>query len=146
VSSAPRPAVPLPGLTTLHHIGYVVASIENSVESFVRSIGGSWDREVFLDPIQKVRVTFLKGPQPGEAQIELVEPATEDSPVTRFLSRGGGLHHLCYEVDDLNAHLHFCRSVGTLIIREPAPAVAFSGRHIAWGLTKKRLLIEFLER
>jgi methylmalonyl-CoA/ethylmalonyl-CoA epimerase len=135
-----------PGFTLLHHIGFVVASIQDSVESFVCPIGGSWSGKIFLDPVQKVRVTFLKGSQMGEAQIELVEPAAADSPVSHFLSRGGGLHHLCYEVDDLEAQLAFCRSVGIMIVRQPAPAVAFNGRRIAWGLTKKRLLMEFLER
>jgi len=93
-----------------------------------------------------VRVSFFGGRNGTDPLIELVEPGADDSPVTRFLERGGGLHHLCYEVDDLEGHLEFCKSVGNKIIKPPAPAVAFGGRRIAWAVTRKRLLVEFLER
>ena len=129
----------------LHHIGFVVLSIQDSAESFASSLGATWDGNIVFDPIQKVRVTFFQGRQPTDALIELVEPGTPESPVSQFLNRGGGLHHLCYEVGDLESHLRFCRSVGTVIIRPPVPAVAFGGRRIAWGVTKKKLLVEFLE-
>ena len=86
-----------------------------------------------------------RGANATDPLIELVEPAGPDSPVSRFLRGRGGLHHLCYEVDDLEAHLAFCKSIGTIVIRPPVPAVAFGGRRIAWALTRKRLLVEFLE-
>jgi methylmalonyl-CoA/ethylmalonyl-CoA epimerase len=129
----------------LHHIGFVVFSIEESAESFAVSLGATWDGNIVFDPLQKVRVTFFQGHNPTDPLIELVEPGGPESPVSRFVERGGGLHHLCYQVKDLDSHLRFCRSVGTVIIRPPVPAVAFGGRRIAWGVTKKRLLMEFLE-
>ena len=136
----------MPGQVKLHHIGYVVMSIEESGESFARSLGATWDGNITFDPLQRVRVTFLKGANPSDCLIELVEPGDAESPVTRFVKQGGGLHHLCYEVDDLEAHLEFCKSVGTMVIRKPVPAVAFGGRRIAWALTRKRLLVEYLEK
>ena len=129
----------------LHHIGFVVLSIQESAETFAQSVGATWDGNIVFDPLQKVRVTFFQGHHPTDPLIELVEPGGPESPVTQFLKRGGGLHHLCYEVKDLESHLRFSQSVGTVIIRRPVPAVAFGGRRIAWGLTKKRLLVEFLE-
>ncbi|MGB7437328.1 MAG: VOC family protein [Candidatus Acidiferrum sp.] len=130
----------------LHHIGFVVSSIQENAESFAQSLGGLWDGKIIFDPTQKVRVSFLQGRNAADPLIELVEPGGPESPVSRFLERGGGLHHVCYEVDDLGAHLTFCKSVGTIIIRQPVSAVAFGGRRIAWGITKKKLLMEFLER
>ena len=135
-----------PNQPRMHHIGYVVASIQESGESFAVSLGATWDGNIILDPIQKVRVTFLQGHCSSDPLVELVEPGGPDSPVSRFLERGGGLHHLCYEVEDLESHLAFCKSLGTIIIRPPVPAVAFGGRRIAWAITKKKLLVEFLER
>jgi methylmalonyl-CoA/ethylmalonyl-CoA epimerase len=137
----PRP----PGQQKLHHIGFVLASIQESAESFARSLGATWDGNIIFDPLQNVRVTFLQGAHVSDALIELVEPGGPGSPVSRFLEQRGGLHHLCYEVEDLELHLAFCKSVGTIIVRPPVPAVAFGGRRIAWALTKKRLLLEFLE-
>jgi hypothetical protein len=49
-------------------------------------------------------------------------------------------------VDDLESHLAFCKSVKNIVIRPPVPAVAFGGRRIAWAISRKRLLMEFLER
>jgi methylmalonyl-CoA/ethylmalonyl-CoA epimerase len=130
----------------LHHIGFVVSSIQESGETFLQSLGASWDGKIIFDPVQKVRVSFIQGKNPSDPLIELVEPGAPESPVSRFLERGGGLHHLCYEVENLDAHVAFCKSVGTIIIRPPVPAVAFGGKRIAWGVSKRRLLMEFLER
>ena len=129
----------------LHHIGFVVFSIQESVEGFARAVAATWDGNVFFDPIQKVRVTFFKGHNPADPLIELVEPSGPASPVSSFVRRGGGLHHLCYEVPDLQAHLNFCKSVRAKIICPPVPAVAFGGRRIAWAVTRNRLLMELLE-
>jgi methylmalonyl-CoA/ethylmalonyl-CoA epimerase len=125
-------------------VGYVVSSIEETVESFSRSVNGTWNGIVIHDPIQKVRVTFVDTPGTN-VQIELVEPAAEQSPVRTFLATGGGLHHLCYEVHDCNCTLAKMRERKAMIVRRPKPAAAFGGRNIAWVLTAEKLLIELLE-
>jgi methylmalonyl-CoA/ethylmalonyl-CoA epimerase len=131
---------------TFHHIGFVVASIQASVDGFLQSLQAEWDGTIFHDPNQLVRVTFLHSRQPGNPVVELVEPAGEKSPVIPFLKRGGGLHHLCYEIDDLEEQLRLSRGQGGLVVRPPLPAVAFAGRRIAWVYTKNKLLLEYLER
>lgn len=144
-SSTLMRAVAPPGCVKLHHVGFVLDSIEENAEALALSLGATWDGKIVFDPIQEVRVTFLQGSCANESMIELVEPAGPESPVSRILKRGGGLHHLCYEVENLESHLEFCRSVGMTIMRKPVPAVAFGGRRIAWVLAKRRLLIEYLE-
>jgi methylmalonyl-CoA/ethylmalonyl-CoA epimerase len=129
-----------------HHIGFVVASIQDAVPAFLDALHAEWDGKIFHDPNQAVRVTFLSSNGPGNPLLELVEPAGEKSPVIPFLKRGGGLHHLCYEVDGLDEQLAVSRAQGGLIVRPPIPAVAFGGRRIAWVYTKNKLLIEYLER
>src|ERR1700684_125011 len=93
----PRP----PGQLKFHHIGFVLASIQESSESFARSLGATWDGNIIFDPLQQVRVTCLQGAHVNDPLIELVEPGGPESPVSRFLKHRGGLHHLCYEVEDL---------------------------------------------
>ena len=133
---------------SLHHIGYVVTSIEASMPGFITMLGGTWDSEIIHDPLQKVRVSFLKTPSFSQnVQVELIEPAAEDSPVLSFLKkRGGGLHHLCYEVNNLDAHLEHMWQGGAMLVRPAMPAVAFNQRRIAWMMTPQKLLLEFLER
>jgi methylmalonyl-CoA/ethylmalonyl-CoA epimerase len=130
----------------LDHVGFVVASIPDVAPAFAAATGTPWSGEIIHDPLQLVRVTFLRGPQPGDSGLELIEPAGPDSPVLRFLKRGGGLHHVCYEVPSLDEQLRVSRSGGALVVRPPLPAAAFGGRRIAWVYTKQDLLIEFLER
>jgi methylmalonyl-CoA/ethylmalonyl-CoA epimerase len=131
---------------SFHHVGFVVASIEKSAESFAQSLGAEWDGHIIHDPNQGVRVTFLRSRHAADPLFELVEPAGENAPVQAFVQRGGGLHHVCYEVENLEEALARMRAVGGLITRPPLPAVAFAGRRIAWVYTKNKLLIEYLER
>jgi methylmalonyl-CoA/ethylmalonyl-CoA epimerase len=129
----------------LHHVGFVVANIETAMPGFLRSLAAEWDGHVFHDPLQKVRVAFL-ATRAQDPLIELVEPAGDDSPVSRFLQeRGGGLHHVCYEVAHLEEELIAFRSRGASIAKRPLPAVAFGGRRIAWVITSEKLLVELLE-
>lgn len=131
---------------TLHHLGFVVASISAVAEEFAFSISAQWDGKITLDPIQRVRVTFLTPLDVRNPVDELIEPASEGSPVSNFLKKRGGLHHVCYEIDDLEAGLRDARGAGLAIVAEPAPAAAFADRRIAWICSRHRLLIELLER
>lgn len=131
---------------SLHHIGIVVPSIADTAEGYAHSLGISWNREIIHDPIQQARITFLRSCAPHQPAIELVESAGDDSPLCRFAAHGGGLHHVCYEIANLPAQLQQSRAAGCLIIRQPAPALAFGARSIAWVYTPQKLLVEFLER
>jgi methylmalonyl-CoA/ethylmalonyl-CoA epimerase len=128
----------------LHHIGIVVPQIRPVFEGFALSVGGRPDSEIIYDPLQQVSVAFIRPDTPGPA-IELIEPGAENSPVSNLAKTGGGLHHLCYEVDNLETELEIARSHGGIVVRKPLPAVAFGGRRIAWVFTKYRLLVEYLE-
>ena len=131
---------------TFHHVGYVVKSIEVIATNFAQSLSLLWNGEIFYDPLQGARVSFFQSSKSGNPTIELVAPEGTGSPVYRFLQQGGGLHHLCYEVDSLEKQLHHVRSNGDLIVRRPLPAVAFGGRRITWVYTRNKLLVEYLER
>jgi methylmalonyl-CoA/ethylmalonyl-CoA epimerase len=145
MSGEPQQNLRPPTHVRLHHIGYVVSSIQESSQTFSVALGATWTGDIIFDPIQKVRVSFFQSQNKSDPLIELVEPGEPKSPVTRFLERGGGMHHLCYEVSDLEAHLRLCKPLGIVTIRRPVSAVAFDGRRIAWAVAKKGPLLEFLE-
>jgi methylmalonyl-CoA/ethylmalonyl-CoA epimerase len=131
---------------TFHHKGYVVESIDSSVNRFISSLCLAWDERIFADALQGARVTFLR--HLGNAynpMIELVWPLQENSSVRSFLKKGGGLHHICYEVDSLEVIWSTVRPKGDLIVRQPLPAIAFDGREIAWLYTRSKLLVEYLQ-
>lgn len=130
----------------LHHVGYVVRSIQQAAEGFARSLALEWDGRIVHDPLQTVYVSFLRPRIQGNPVIELVEPEGSDSAVSKFSEQGGGLHHLCYEVDSLAKQLQWTRDNRDLVVRPSVPAAAFEGRRIAWIYTRNKLLVEYLER
>jgi methylmalonyl-CoA/ethylmalonyl-CoA epimerase len=132
---------------TLHHIGYVVASIPEIAEGFAKSIHADWDGLILHDPLQGVHVSFFANRAVRQqAMVELVAPADDNSPVINFLKKGGGLHHFCFEVDDLAQQLSQAQQQGAIVVRKPLPAVAFNNRRIGWVYTPEKLLVEYLER
>jgi methylmalonyl-CoA/ethylmalonyl-CoA epimerase len=131
---------------SLHHFGYVVSSLPEALNGFAGSMGARVISEVIHDARQDVYVAFLQPPSQDSVQLELVAPASATSPVMAFAQKGGGLHHVCYEVDDLDETLAQARRRKCLPVRPPKPAAAFHGRRIAWIITPERLLIEYLER
>lgn len=128
-----------------HHIGYAVSSISQYLDDFFVPLYGPVSvSEPIADPIQQVIVCFAE--LPGGSTIELVEPLGEDSPVKSFIgSQRGGLYHLCYEVDDLDAEIDRFRAKRCIPLGKPVPAAAFDGRRIVFLLTPQRDLVELLE-
>jgi len=128
----------------LHHIGLVVDNIERSAELHCARFGVEVLGPAVIDPLQKVRVQFLG--RPGEqASFELIEPTTCDSPVMTALKRGGGLNHLCFEVDDVRAELDRARRQGAFIISPATPAIAFEKRLIAFLFYQEVGIVELLQ-
>ena len=131
---------------SLHHTGYVVPSIAEGLARWSETLSAVSVSEAFEDETQRARVVFLEFAPGGGALLELVEPLTVDSPLSRFLQKGGGLHHLCFEVDNLEEQIRYMKARQAILVRHPKPAVAFGGRQIAWMMTRDKLLVEYLER
>ena len=83
----------------IHHIGIVVPKINDSLGELTKFLKFDTIGLPTLIGTQKVNVCFMKL---GDINLELIEPAENDSPVSSFLSDGGGFHHLCFEVKDIN--------------------------------------------
>ncbi len=86
----------------INHIGIAVKNLENSIPLYRDQLGMEFEGTEEVAE-QKVRVAFLKI---GESRIELLEPTSPDSPVAKFLEKNGeGIHHLAYEVADIEQTL-----------------------------------------
>ena len=129
----------------LHHVGIVVKDVAESVKFYEYMLGLELRQEAVEDEVQKVRVAFLGSTISEGSLIELVEPMSEGSPVSDFLKKGGGFHHVCYEVEDIEREVKAVGDRGCLIICEPVPATAFGGRRIAFVYLPNKTLIEFVE-
>ena len=93
---------------------------------------------------QKVNVCFLKT---NNVFIELIEPAEENSPISSFIANGGGFHHLCFEVDNIQKEIETMVKNGACIIVKPVKG--FDDRLIAFLLLNMKNtncnLIELVE-
>ncbi len=103
----------------LDHVAIVVRDLEESIALWRDALGLELT-EVEEVPEQQVRTAIFGH---GMGRVELISPTTPDSGVARFLaSRGEGLHHVCIEVEDIEAAMDSLRKAGApLIDSEPRP-------------------------
>ena len=102
---------------TLDHIGIAVKSLD--AVRIYEDLGLTIEHSETVES-QRVRTAFLSV---GGSNLELLEPTGADSPIARFIEkRGEGIHHLCFRVDDIDAHLGILRAKGYRLINEhPVP-------------------------
>lgn len=130
----------------LLHVGVAVPSLGPTTELLSNLFGYKVISGPFDDPIQKVTVNFLAKSDEDVAEIELIAPISEDSPIRSMLAKdGGGTYHLCFETSDIDGALIHAKKNGCIVVSSPVPAVAFQGRRIAWIYTRSRQLFELVE-
>ena len=128
----------------LHHIGVVVPSIQDSIGELKKYMTFQSTSLPTSVGSRKVNVCLLKI---GEPFLELIEPTSPDSSIAEFASSGGGIHHLCFEVDDIQNELDEMERKGATVLVKPVKG--FDERRIAFvDLNMKNTkcgLIELLE-
>ena len=112
----------------INHLGIAAKGIEEALKFWGDALGlENVHTEVVED--QKVRVAMLPV---GESRLELLEPTSEDSPISKFLQkRGGGIHHIAVEVEDIAASLAKLKSHGMRLIDEE-PRIGAEGCLVAF--------------
>jgi len=128
----------------IHHIGIVVNNIQDSLGEFSKFIEFDEITIPTLIGSQKVNVCFMKI---GELRIEFIEPVGNESPVKKFLEKGGGFNHICFEVNNLSETINeIVEKGGRLIV---SPVEGFEGRQIAFVLLNMKKtnlnLVELVE-
>ena len=128
----------------LHHIGIVVPKIKESIGEITNFIKFETISTTIPVQSQKVNICFLKI---GTPFLELIEPVEKDSPVYDFAKNGGGIHHICFEVNNIYDQLASMEKKGaTVLVR---PVIGFDNRLIAFVDLKMKNtkcgLIELLE-
>ena len=112
--------------TRIAHVGIAVRDLA-AIVPFYRDVLGL--PEVPLDDADGARIAGLAA---GESLVELLEAASPESPIGRFVEkRGPGIHHICFAVDDLDAALDRCRRAGVRLIDEQ-PRLGAEGKRIAF--------------
>ena len=101
----------------IDHIAVVVPDLEEARRFWVEALGLKVER-VDSVPEEAVDIAFLPV---GDSEIELLQPTDPESGVAKYLAkRGAGMHHLCFEVDDIDATLDRLRAAEIPLITETA--------------------------
>ena len=126
----------------LNHIGIIVENIESALPFWQDALGLKLDHTEET-PTQTAKIAFLPV---GESDVELVQPTGADSGMAKFLAeRGPGIHHICFEVDDIDDLLVQLKAKGVRLIDETPREM--EGRRLAFVHPKSTggVLIEFYE-
>lgn len=127
----------------IDHLGIAAKSIEEALKFWADGLGlENVHTEVVED--QKVRVAMLPV---GESRIELLEPISEDSPISKFLEkRGGGIHHIAIQVEDITAALARLKTQGVRLI-DDSPRTGAEGCLVAFvhPASTNGVLLELVE-
>jgi methylmalonyl-CoA/ethylmalonyl-CoA epimerase len=116
----------LADLPRIAHVGIAVSDLEAALAFYTDVLG------VTPHPPETVDgATVLSFPL-GESEVELLAPLEPDSPIGKFLAkRGPGIHHICYQVANLEAALAACRAAGYRLV-DAVPRTGAAGRRIAF--------------
>jgi methylmalonyl-CoA epimerase len=112
----------------IHHLGVAVDDLDAALLTYERLFGAEVEHRATVEE-QGVRAASLRI---GGGRVELLEPLGEDTPVGRFLAkRGPGMHHVAYEVRDLDATLAELAGAGADLIDE-RPRAGLFGLEVAF--------------
>lgn len=125
----------------VHHIGYAVKNLEQSISAFEAL--GYTAGEITSDAGRHIRIAFL---QNGSECVELVAPDGDETPVDGVLkSVGPTPYHICYEVSNLEEALNELQKSRWIVTKQPEPAPAIGGAAVAFLYHRRVGMIELVE-
>lgn len=114
----------------LNHVAIATKDIKKAAAVYRDTLGGNVSGEV-QQPDHGVTTVFV---DLGNTKIELLEPLGENSPIAKFLEKNpnGGMHHVCYEVDDINAACEQMKKMGATITGTGIPRIGAHGKPVVF--------------
>ncbi|MFI5410192.1 methylmalonyl-CoA epimerase [Kaistia sp. UC242_56] len=112
----------------LNHVAIAVSDLDAAVRTYRDTLGARVSAPLRL-PEHGVVTVFVELPN---TKIELLAPLGEDSPIAKFLDRNpdGGIHHLCYEVDDILAARDRLKADGARVLGDGEPKIGAHGKPV----------------
>ena len=113
----------------IDHLGIAVRSLDESIPFYEKTLGLKCEHREEV-PSQKVRTAFFHC---GDVHIELLEPTSPESPIAKYLEKNphGGIHHIAYATDNIEAQLQQAKEAGTQLIHEK-PIDGAGGKLVAF--------------
>ena len=117
-----------PMIGRLNHVAIAVPDLDRAARTYAETLGATV-RAPQDEPDHGVRVVFVELPN---TKIELLHPLGEDSPIAGFLAKNpaGGIHHLCYEVEDILAARDRLTAEGARVLGDGEPRIGAHGKPV----------------
>ena len=118
----------LSNIGRINHIAIAVPDIEKASSIWENALGANISPTQSL-PEHGVKVVFIESPN---TKVELLEPLNKQSPISKFLERNpsGGMHHICYEVSNLEKAAQRLKSVGAKVLGDGLPKIGAHGNPV----------------
>jgi methylmalonyl-CoA/ethylmalonyl-CoA epimerase len=112
----------------LNHVAIAVSDLAAAVRVYRETLGAKVSAPEKL-PAHGVTVVFV---DLGNTRVELLEPLGDNSPISGFLQKNpaGGIHHVCYEVEDIIAARDRLKKQGARVLGSGEPAIGAHGKHV----------------
>ena len=112
----------------LNHVAIAVPDLEVATATYRDTLGATVSAQI-AEPDHGVTVVFVKLPN---TKIELLHPLGENSPIAAFLDKNpsGGMHHVCYEVDDIIKARDQMKSEGARVLGDGEPKIGAHGKPV----------------
>jgi methylmalonyl-CoA/ethylmalonyl-CoA epimerase len=112
----------------LNHVAIAVKDLEKASGVYKNALGANVGAPM-AQPEHGVTVVFIELPN---TKIELLEPLGEGSPIAKFLEKSpdGGIHHVCYEVDDIIAARDQLKAQGARVLGDGTPKIGAHGKPV----------------
>ena len=127
----------------IDHICFAVKNLDEGIAYWENVFGYRQMTEVVQNSLQKVKVVFLCKEE--SILVKLIEPEEDNQSLINFVNRGGGFHHLCFRVDNMETRLSELKGKGLLMLVPPQPGEAFNNHDIAFLLARYGLNIELID-
>jgi methylmalonyl-CoA/ethylmalonyl-CoA epimerase len=112
----------------LNHVAIAVRDIGKAAQVYRNTLGAQVS-DVVPQPAHGVNTVFITLPN---TKIELLEPLGDNSPIAKFLERNpdGGIHHICYEVDDIRTARDVLKKQGARVLGDGEPKIGAHGKPV----------------
>jgi methylmalonyl-CoA/ethylmalonyl-CoA epimerase len=112
----------------LNHVAIAVKDLEKSTSLYRDTLGAKVSPPQ-AEPAHGVMVVFIELPN---TKIELLQPLGENSPIAKFLEKNpdGGMHHICYEVEDIIAARDRLKATGARVLGDGEPKIGAHGKPV----------------
>lgn len=132
----------------LHHVGYLVRSIDRASEEILNSIQEYYKTKTVYDKEQDAFIEFIWfEDSQGYSCLELVQPGNNNQKLIGLVNKNGDhLYHICYETENFDVEYENMIKKGAIVIKDKKKAIALNNKTVAFFYLRKGLIIELLQK